>query len=937
MKLRTIVCALAAAIGGCTTAPKATLELGVWAVGEMHALTDRSPRIEDAYLVEPSGSVRLDGACNETLAFQLVVDAAQPVRNLRIAAGDLRGPDRTVIPAAGIRLMRQMPVSVTEYPAWYLRLAQQPPAPADFYDALVPIDSPRGGQPYDLAQGNRLALWVDVAIPRNAVAGAYTGRLLLTAEGYADKSLGVSLTVHDFVLPDERPIAAAGGFDHQTLLSALMPGWPGGERRHLDRSDPQVRQGLVLMRQLMKLAHEHRLDLFDTRLAPVLKRDAQGDIKLDWTDYDAIVTPYLTGGAFEDGVAVAAWPLPVCQDWPDPSAGSTPEAHANLVAETARQCAEHLGARLGHQGQLFAWPYRGAVDEQAYQRHIALAQAIRRGAPATPLMTHLPPWLPPEALWRIPGEFRHLADIAAPAGEWFKPDAPLVPQVRMGLSGLWLSTGRAPYVPALDVAASPCDGRALAWLAMKYDTPGLFIPDVLDWRTLGPAAESSRSGTLASTRLFYPGAIAGADGVLPSLRLKRLRRGLQDLAYLHLLTHRDAGDVAQAVTAVLVRYAAQDGVGDHYLDPRADGWSRDPRAWELARALLAQEALAAIRPGEAPSRELLARRVAWQGYVQASRGVEVEQVRCRVLAGQDKSLMAALSLDLFNGSPQPARVEAVLQALDESWSALEPQGRSMDLAPLSRKTLVLRASGAAVPQSVDGKLPLKVRLTQAGQSDRTIDTPAPLLLAPSVQKAPVIDGAIEDFPSRRTGTAGAFRLLGARGAVGNGLASRQTMALAAHDGRNLYLAFYCEEPAPESMVIKPANTVQYDQLMACGEDLVEVLLDPGQTAQGPSDLYHIVIKPNGAFVAQRGVRCDPPLGRHEPWPADIRLAVGKTAKAWRVELEIPLAALGPGAKKPLWGVNFMRFATQGGESSSWAGAQRHYYDPRNLGTMLLVP
>ena len=35
--------------------------------------------------------------------------------------------------------------------------------------------------------------------------------------------------------------------------------------------------------------------------------------------------------------------------------------------------------------------------------------------------------------------------------------------------------------------------------------------------------------------VFYPGALAGIQGVLPSVRLKRLRRGLQDIAYLWLL------------------------------------------------------------------------------------------------------------------------------------------------------------------------------------------------------------------------------------------------------------------------------------------------------------------------------------------------------------------------------------------------------------------
>jgi hypothetical protein len=123
--------------------------------------------------------------------------------------------------------------------------------------------------------------------------------------------------------------------------------------------------------------------------------------------------------------------------------------------------------------------------------------------------------------------------------------------------------------------------------------------------------------------------------------------------------------------------------------------------------------------------------------------------------------------------------------------------------------------------------------------------------------------------------------------------------------------------------------------MTIGEDLIEVLLDPGGQGGSAEDLYHLVIKPNGVTLTERGVRCDPPLGGWAFWPADVRVAVRPGPGVWFVELAIPLASLGERANEKMWGINFMRFSPAGGESASWSGTPRYYYDPRNLGWMLL--
>jgi len=161
------------------------------------------------------------------------------------------------------------------------------------------------------------------------------------------------------------------------------------------------------------------------------------------------------------------------------------------------------------------------------------------------------------------------------------------------------------------------------------------------------------------------------------------------------------------------------------------------------------------------------------------------------------------------------------------------------------------------------------------------------------------------------------------------------MVFLLRDERNLYVAFRCSEPNPEGMVVRSDNTVRYDQLMAGGEDMVELLLDGGSAAAGPEDLFHMVVKPNGVLVAERGVGCRPPLGKTAPWLSGAAVATGRQQGCWVVEMAIPLASFGPRGREGFWRVNFMRYAVQGAESSSWSGAARHYYDPRNLGTMFV--
>ncbi|MFP4054440.1 MAG: hypothetical protein ACLFV7_11330, partial [Phycisphaerae bacterium] len=330
---------LAAALAGCSRT-----SLDAWVTGEMTRLSADTPRNDDPLVFDKvRRTVRLFGGSNETVSFQVVVELSEQQRrglgHVRLDATALKGPDGKSLPADSVRVFRMLPVPVADHPAWYLRLATTPPKPTKVYDALVAPEQapqPSGDEPLP----ERMAFWVDVDIPRGTWPGTYVGRVTLRGElrpamdlpreldwmhtrdlQNATWETGLAVKVYDFVLPDARPVAAVGAFDYRDLFGQMLEvnGRPY-RPTHVEPSKPMARRGLVLMRQLMRMAHRHRLDLFETSLRPVLKRDPQGKPVLRWDDYDRIVKPYLDGSAFEpqDRVGTPAWPIPVSDDWPNP-------------------------------------------------------------------------------------------------------------------------------------------------------------------------------------------------------------------------------------------------------------------------------------------------------------------------------------------------------------------------------------------------------------------------------------------------------------------------------------------------------------------------------------------------------------------------------------------------------------------------------------------
>jgi hypothetical protein len=157
------------------------------------------------------------------------------------------------------------------------------------------------------------------------------------------------------------------------------------------------------------------------------------------------------------------------------------------------------------------------------------------------------------------------------------------------------------------------------------------------------------------------------------------------------------------------------------------------------------------------------------------------------------------------------------------------------------------------------------------------------------------------------------------------------------DGESLYVALNCEFDAATMGPPSRWNRVDYEDLIPVGAELVEVLIDPlNSGTRSPTDLYHLVVKPSGTYVAEKGILFDPPCGERRLWASDLEVATRVSADRWTTELRIPLTSFDPeSAGGAVWGFNLTRYDAATQEFSTWSGAWGNAYDPLSLGNLYL--
>ena len=506
--------------------------------------------------------VRISGARNEIVAFQVIVQAdIRGIRALSLRLPSLASPaaritykspapDPTDYVDRPIQIfgVNYMHVETASHASWVYRRGS-PAAPADPTGwkpvQLVPENARagRGGFPIAVAPNQNQAIWVEVYIDRARKPGRYRGTIEIRADG-SRRTVPIELEVYDFVLPDENSM-------HAMLYYS---------------SDQAERyQGRNLDAAFHRLAHRHRVELVhaydELTIQHVWGRFSGTDYTRDHgfegpgAGVGNLIAPrtfYGPGRDFDD--RSSAWQR--SDSWMTFLRAKLPQAITFLYAPDEPRAPE-------------------------YPRIVALAENIHsnpgpgRALPIFVTSTYVEPLDAAIDIW-----------CSGPRG--FALDR--VASERARGRQYWFYNGGRPAGGAITIDAPATDARATIWAAFKHDVRVYFYWHSVHWRHNAQMEGERNQNVWANSITFdnrkearrtpddqgyihgdgvliYPGEERlhpeedrGVPGPIATIQLANFRRGLQDHQYLTMARRLGLNaDVDEVLAAIVPRVFSDAG------------------------------------------------------------------------------------------------------------------------------------------------------------------------------------------------------------------------------------------------------------------------------------------------------------------------------------------------------------------------------------------
>ncbi|MCZ6682807.1 MAG: DUF4091 domain-containing protein [Planctomycetota bacterium] len=888
--------------------------------------------------------IRLSGAANEVVAFNLVL-TAEPgdVGGVRIAATDLLAPLGT-IPKDRFEIYRYWPVTVAQYPNWYLRSVGRRET-RQFLDALVPVDAPLHGQPFALSAGQSMPFWVEIRIPEDAVAGRYEAQITVSNENRIIEQTPIELKVIRATLGRDTALPVPAKVQLGPIISARTDLDP--ENINVAIADQEVRRAID---RAFAVLHRHGLDPYTDQMHPGFRQEIDGSVVLDWEDYDAFCGPFIDGTAYDDGVPPDAWPLPADLRQPNPARfnGIDSVRYAAILRSYLAECRDHFAER-GWMDRAFAYfdvlnrPDPQPADLARVRRLATLCKLVDpKLAFASELI--------PQSMTPFGWFEHHFEDFTGLIDIWTTParfgHPPTLEEQRVLGAFTWLRPDRPPYSGSLRVEAPLVHARSLPWQAFLHGHDALLVPEATNWSDNPFDGRLGEGDDSQGEWLLYPGTFFGLDGPIPSVRLKQLQLGLQDYQYLRLLTDHGRAETARLAASSLIKAAGTDAYGDSYQDGLFGRRVDNPDDWHLARTLISDELESALNGTLDSAAGQASTEAGWREFLRNTRRIEVQPESARLSVG-GRSNPTGFRVEFGVGvrselrTPVTGTMSFGLLPLD--WRNVSDTEHVGPLEEMAYARTRLVALAARRPRcDLDGHY-VQTIIFDGGASGNVESTAVLSVVTAGRTRQPLeIDGNLSDWPPGASNIAGDFRLIegGLRAAGRRRRAESQTVAYFCHDGETLFIGLLAAKPdstnrARQSGPRRFGNVVTYEDLMPRGDDLVEILIDPTNSAILSDDLFHIVLKSTGQAIFEHGIEMSPAIGRSVPWLVKPRWKIEVNEKSWSAELAIPVSAFGPNAASfPIWGVNVARLEPTRGEYSDWARAVRHCYDPRTLGNLV---
>lgn len=474
-------------------------------------------------------AVEIWAAQGETESFQIGVRAgASGLTNVNVAVSSLAGAGNNVIPKSQLTLYREHFVSVDRAPAQWGTI-NRPQGTGLYADALIPFVDPvtqadltgaLDAVPFRVAPNSTQIVWVDVTVPRGAGPGVYRG--IYTVTSAQGTSVGeFFVTVWNFQLPVKPRLYSSFAFWNPAT-----------------RADHQ---------ELLR----HRLSPLN--VPPREQRDLIDRFGLGSTNLG-----FWSGADSQ-----------TCRVNPPPSQNQL------MAAKAANQSDLHLFNFTAD--EIESCP--GMVEPiKAWSRAL-------RGADIKQLLT-----MKPIAELLNDGTGRPAADIWVMLPKMYDQAGPILSEALGKGCSIWTynTLVQDSYSPKWLIGYDWVNYRIHAgMLNSLYNATGLLYWRADMW-SQDPWNDVNNTGMFSSNNypgeglLVYPGREVGLESVVPSIRLKALRDGVDDFDYVSLLAEKGRKEWALGEIARVAR--------------SWESWSTDPKAVEAVRRTLGNELAGINKP-----------------------------------------------------------------------------------------------------------------------------------------------------------------------------------------------------------------------------------------------------------------------------------------------------------------------------------------------------
>jgi len=560
----------------------------VWAFSELHKVNPQTGALLEAGPIWTSG-VKLTGARNEFVAFQIAVESDTPVKDIAVTVA------KPLFAECKLPAVFQKTGAVQLYREWMVPDDKDTSDTRPWYpDVLIPLagslslPAADNGVPRQRVQ----PVFVDIYIPHDAAPGVHHGSIEVRT-GSLLHTIPVDVDVLPFVLPDNLnfivDLNAYGGVNSGYNIA---------------RGTPEYRD---LLHAYHRVAHLNRANLdilgyshsgsTEPDQTPPLTGDGAETKVASWRDWDAHYGPLLSGSACSNlpraAVPVPIIYLPLFENWPGdlrkaykwnipehpkalteyqqliarhalasgPIEEGFPSDYQDRFSAVARQFAEHFRERNWKQTQ-----YQIFFNDKYYYKDSTRSSGVNGVS------------------WWLLDELNHHADYRALSffgwlgKRWLKDYADVPMVFRTDISYVEFIRDQIPNSIDIDCTSqhfftknrylmdhrnrfgrtywnyattnhpreTNAGMRAWCWRAWVTGADA-----IVPWNTVRGMEAWDRAEPLT---VFYVGKKFGLNEPFASLRLKAFRRGQQDVEYMVLLARKKGWDrdaVARAVLGVL--------------------------------------------------------------------------------------------------------------------------------------------------------------------------------------------------------------------------------------------------------------------------------------------------------------------------------------------------------------------------------------------------